>query len=145
MSAKDLKVLERRAVEAFNKGKTSAMAFMDEYFATNVVSHMADGTEIRGLKNTKEYNNAYYDAFPDMHWTLEDVVVEGDKTAVRYKVTSTHKGAFMGIPPTNKKVTVWQIDIHHIVGGKLVEAWSIMDSLGAMQQLGVIPKLGKAK
>jgi hypothetical protein len=143
MSTKDLKALERRAVEAFNKGKASAMTFMDEHFATNVVSHMADGTETRGLKNLKQFNSGYYDAFPDAHWTLDDIVVEGDKTAVRYTVTSTHKGEFMGIPPTNKKVTIWQIDIHHIVDGKLVESWAMFDNLSAMQQLGIIPKREK--
>ena len=116
------------------------MTFVDEHFATNVVSYTPNGTEIRGLKNLREYNNANYDAFPDLHWTLEDIIVEGDKVAVRYTITGTHKGKFMGIPPTNKKITMWQIGIHHIVGDKLVESWTINDSLSAMQQLGVVPK-----
>jgi predicted ester cyclase len=145
MSAKEIKALERRALEAFNKGKAAAMTFIDERFATNIVSHMADGREIRGLKDTKQFNSAFYDAFPDMHRILDDIVVEGDKAAVRYTFSGTHKGELMGIPPTNKKVTIWQIDIHRIVGGKLVESWSMIDTLGAMQQLGLAPTPGKGR
>jgi predicted ester cyclase len=143
MSAKDLKALERLALEAFNKGKASALAFMDERFATNVVSHYADGTETRGLKDSKQSNSMFYDAFPDMHWTIDDMIVEGDKVAVRYTWSGTHKGEFMGIPPTNKKVKIWQMSIHRIVGGKLVESWALFDNLSVMQQLGIIPKREK--
>jgi len=57
----------------------------------------------------------------DVHFTLDDMIVEGDKVAVRHTFSGTHKGESMGIPPTNKKVTIWEIDIIRIAGGKFVE------------------------
>ena len=71
------------------------------------------------------------------------MVVEGDKVATRCTMTGTHKGEFMGIPPTNKKVTVWAISIDRVAGGKFVEEWGTYDTLGLMKQLGIVPKPGK--
>ena len=73
------------------------------------------------------------------------MVAEGDKVAYRWTLTGTHKGEFEGIPPTNKKVTVWAISISRIAGGKIVEDWSRVDTLGLMQQLGVVPTPKKEK
>jgi predicted ester cyclase len=139
MSTKDLKALERRFVNEFNKGKAAAMAVIDELIATNNVSHTASGMDIHGLKGIKQIFNDWFDAFPDYHMTIDDIVAEGDKAVIRLTWTGTHKGAYMGIPPTNKKVTMWGIEIDRLVGGKCVEAWARMDTLGFMQQLGVIP------
>jgi predicted ester cyclase len=91
------------------------------------------------LKDFKQVMSELYDAFPDIHWTLDDMVVEGDKAVVRYTFTGTHKGTIMGIPPTNRKVTMWWIGIDRVAGGKFVEGWARCDTLGFMQQLGAIP------
>jgi hypothetical protein len=139
MSTKDLKALGRRLVNEFNKGKAAAMAVIDEMVATNFVYHSVTGEDIHGLKDYKQSMNELFNAFPDLHWTIDDLIVEGDKAAVRYTMTGTHKGEFMGIPATNKKVTMSVIGIGRIVGGKFVEEWDRMDTLGFMQQLGVIP------
>ena len=63
----------------------------------------------------------------------------------RFTLTGTNTGEFMGIPPTDKKVTIWVISIDRIVGGEIVEEWERMDTLGAMQQLGFMPTPGKGK
>jgi hypothetical protein len=139
MSTKDLKALERRVVAEINKGKAAAMAVLDELFATDIVFHAATGRDIRGLKDFKQFTSGLYDAFPDIHWTIDDMIIEGYKAVIRDTVTGTHKGAYMGIPPTNKKVTVWRIEIDRVAGGKFVEAWERYDTLGVMQQLGVVP------
>ena len=140
MSAKEIKALTRRIYEEWNKGKATTMAGIDETYATNYVFHSGIGSDIRGLKDFKQYMSAYYDALSDIYWTLDDMVVEGDKVAARWTFTGTHKGELMGIPPTNKKVTVWGISIDRISGGKFVEGWARFDTLGLMQQLGAIPK-----
>jgi predicted ester cyclase len=145
MSAKDLKALERHFVEEWNKGKAAAMAVIDEMYATNIVSHRETGEEIHGLKDFKQLVSGIFDAFPDIHWTIDDMVSEGDKVAVRFTLTGTHKGVYMGIPPTNKKGTMWEIEIHRVVGGKFVESWARLDTLGLMQQLGAIPTPGKGR
>jgi len=95
----------------------------------------------------KQGESEWYDAFPDMHVTIDDMVAEGDKVAARVTITGTHKGEFMGIPPTNKKWTISLITISRIAGGKIVEDHGQYDALGLMRQLGLkeIPTLKKEK
>ena len=139
MSTKDLKAIERRLANEFNKGKAAALAAIEELTPTNSVYHTATGMDIRGLKDIKQFFSEMFDAFPDFHMTIDDLVAEGEKVVIRYTMTATHKREFMGIPATNKKVTGWVIQIDRFAGGKYVEAWERMDTLGFMQQLGVIP------
>ena len=145
MSAKEIKALERRLYEECNKGKAAAMAVIDELYATDLVYHSSTGRDIRGIKDYKQHVSDMYSAFPDFHFTIDDMVVEGDKVAVRLTATGTHKGEFRGIPSTNKKVTVSMIQIDRVVGGKFVEGWSRYDTLGLMQQLGLIPTPGEGR
>jgi steroid delta-isomerase-like uncharacterized protein len=146
MSTKKIKALERHVLEENNKGKTAALAVMDELYATDFVMHgSTESEDIHGLKNVKQSMSEYYNAFPDLHYTLDDMVVEGDKVVIRCTGTGTHKGEFMGIPPTNKKVKLQAIAIDRVVGGKIVEEWGISDTLSLMQQLGVVPTPKKEK
>lgn len=78
-------------------------------------------------------------AFPDLHLTIDDMVAERDKVVARVRWTGTHQGDYRGIAPTGKQVTFTAITIYRIVGGKVVEVWEEGDSLGLMQQLGIIP------
>ena len=139
MSTEEIKALVHRYFEEWNRGKAAAMAVIDEVCATDFVCHRGTGEVVHGLKDWKQANSKFYDTFPDNHLTLDDMVAEGDKVAYRWTLTGTHKGEFEGIPPTNKKVTVWAISISRIAGGKIVEDWSRVDTLGLMQQFGVVP------
>ena len=143
MSAKDLKTLTRRFIEEWNKGKAAAMAVIDEMYATNFVSHGDE--DIRGIKNVKKSTSQEFSAFPDLHFTINDMIAEGDKVAARITMTGTHKGEYMGAPPTNKKITIRAIAIERFAGGKIVEEWGMTDTLGLMQQLGLAPKAKKKK
>jgi len=145
MSAKEIKALVRRFFEESNKGKAAAMAVIDELFATNIVYHGGGGEEIRGIKDYKQSTSESYNASPDLHFTLDDIVAEGDKVAVRFTLSGTHKGEIMGIPASNKKLTIWGINIYRVDGGKFVEGWERADTLGLMQQLGVVPTPKKEK
>ena len=145
MSAKEIKALERRWLEEWNKGKAVAMAAIDELYATDFVDHGATGEVTHGLKDYKQSVSEVYSAFPDVHFILDDMVVEGDKVAVRFTLSGTHKGEFMGITSTNKKVTIWGITIDRIAGGKFVESWVRYDTMGIMQQLGLVTKPGKGR
>jgi predicted ester cyclase len=80
-------------------------------------------------------------AFPDLHFTIEDLIAEGDKIVYRYSATGTHKGNLNGIEATGKPVTITGMVISRIVNGKVQEDWEQTDMLGLMQQLGVVPKL----
>jgi predicted ester cyclase len=83
------------------------MAAIDETFATNFVHHGGAGREIRGLKNYKQFINDLFDAFPDLHFIIDDMVAEGDEVVTGFTWTGTHKSEYRSIPPTNKKVTTW--------------------------------------
>jgi len=145
MSAKENKALVRRFVEEWNKGKAATMVVLDELFATDFVMHHGTGEEIHGLKDFKQHVSEAFSAFPDLHFTIDDMVVEGNKVATRWTLTGTHKGEFRGIPPTNKKVAIWAITIDHIAGGKFVEEWERYDTLGLMRQLGLVPTSEKER
>jgi len=82
---------------------------------------------------------------PDVHFTVDDIIAEGDKVAARWTSTGTHKGELMGIPSTGKKVMVTGIVINHFADGKIVDDWESYDILGMMQQLGVIPSPGQGE
>jgi steroid delta-isomerase-like uncharacterized protein len=83
--------------------------------------------------------------YPDLRFTIEDTVAENDKVVACWTFSGTHKGDFVGVPPTNKKISVDGMTIHHIAGGKIIDSVSNWDALGMMQQLGVVPPLGQAK
>lgn len=144
MSAEN-KALVRRWFEELNKGKAAALAAMDEIFATDLVFHSATGADIHGIKDFKQNFSNFFSAFPDLHFPIDDIVIEGDKIAVRFTTTGTLTAQFHGVPPTNKKMMIWAITIYHIAGGKIVEGWGREDTLGMMQQLGIIPTPKKEK
>jgi predicted ester cyclase len=81
-------------------------------------------------------------AFPDMQYTVEDEIVEGDKVVHRLIGHGTQQGEFLGIPPTGKQATWTGIAIYRIAGGKIAERWVNVDNLGTIQQLGAILSLG---
>ena len=82
----------------------------------------------------------FFTAFPDIHATIEDMLAEGDRVAIRVIWRGTHKGDFMGIAPTGNKIEMTNTAIFRIADGKWAETWATTDDLRLMQQLGVIPK-----
>ena len=141
MSTEANKVSVRRFYdEVFNKKNRAAI---DEFIDLHHVDHAAPPGTPGGLKGVKQTLNMYLTAFPDLHFTVEDMIAEGDRVVTRLTCRGTQQGAFMGIPPTGKQATVTAIDINRYAGGKSVEHWLEMDTLGMMQQLGVIPAQGQ--
>ena len=139
MSVEENKAIVSRATEElWNKNN---LAVVDELYATNFVSHdLPEVTPDR--KGYKQFVTISHTAFPDFHTTVEDIIAEGDKVVQRFTARGTHKGEFMGIPPTGKQVTITGIAIDRIAGSKIVENWANMDMLGMMVQLGVVPPPG---
>jgi len=81
----------------------------------------------------------FFTGFPDLALTVEFTITEEDKVAVRWTATGTHSGDFRGIPPTGKPINIAGVAIYRVAGGKIVEGWSQPDTLGLLQQIGVIP------
>jgi len=140
VSVEEIKALERRFYEECNKGRADAIAVLDELCSTDIIWHSASGQEIRGLEALKMSFSAGYSTFPDSHFTIDDMIVERDKVAARFTFTGTHKGEFKGIHPTNERVKVWAIAIVRFANGKFSEVWERYDTLGWMQDLGLVPK-----
>ena len=92
-----------------------------------------------GVESSRQFFIEEFAAFPDLHGTMTQVFAEGDKVASLVEVEGTHKGSLMGIPPTGKHVKWTVISLDRIADGKIAEHWSEMDTMGLMQQLGVVP------
>ena len=133
------KALSRRFLEeVFNKGKLNVL---DEIIAKDHVS-TGPGT-LPGLptgpEGQKQLVTVYRNAYPDVHFTIDEQIAEGDKVVTRWTGRGTHKGELFGIPATGKSSTVTGIAVDRIANGKIAESWGIFDQFGMMQQLGVIP------
>jgi predicted ester cyclase len=142
MSTEENKALVRRFYEeVLNQKNTAAI---DQIFDPNFVDHALPPGLPGGIEGTKQFFGIVLTAFPDLHFTVEDMIAEGDKVVARHAGSGTQQGVFLGIPPTGKHVTVTGIDIMRITGGKFVEHWDAVDNLGLLQQLGVVPATGQA-
>ncbi len=139
MSEENKAIMRRFYEDLFGSGDLSVA---DEIVATEFVNHNPPPGESPGREGIKEFVTLFRTAFPDIHYTVEDQIAEGDKVVTRFTMTGTHRGDFPGIPATGKPITVTAIGIHRLAGGKTQEAWFNSDLLGMMQQLGVIPPLG---
>jgi len=140
MSIEENKALAGRWLDdVWNKVNLAAV---DELCTTNFTfSYAAPGVsnDREGYKQTVIMLTS---GVSDLKVTLEDMVAEGDKVAVRWKGSSKHTGEFMGMPPTGKQLAITGISIIRIEGGKIVEEWGEMDMMGLMQQLGAFPAPG---
>jgi steroid delta-isomerase-like uncharacterized protein len=92
-----------------------------------------------GIEGVRAFFTMQFAAFPDSQIQSLDMIAEGDKVVHRMSGTGTHQGAFLGIPPTGKRVTWSFIDIWRVANGKIVEHWVEADMMGMMQQLGLVP------
>lgn len=141
MSTEQNKTIVRQMVEEiFNRGNISRV---DEFLASGFVEHEELPPGIPpGREGIKLLTTIFRSAFPDFKATIDDIIAEDDKVVIRMTWSGTHKGEFMGIPPTGKSVSFGVIDIIRIAGGKFVEHWGQMDRMGLMQQLGAMPAPG---
>jgi predicted ester cyclase len=83
--------------------------------------------------------------FPDVISTIEDLIAEGDKVVARWRSRATHRGDYMGTPPTDKEVEFTGISFYRIEGNKITESWTVEDELGLMRQIGAIPEPGQSE
>ncbi len=114
----------------------------EELFTPDFVDHDADDPiegRVSGVEGAKREVGVFFTAFPDMEVTIDEIIAEGDRVAVRGMLRGTHKGELLGIPPTGKTVNVWAWQTYRLAGGRIAEAWLNVDRLTLLQQLGVIP------
>lgn len=140
MSEEDKVVVRRLIEELFNTGDQD---IADEVLAADYVDHSPSHRGLPGPENLKRAVSEWRIAFPDTRNVVEELVAEGDRVAARWTTHATHRGEFMGIPPTGNRIAVTSFGIFRLSGGKVVESWDTFNVLEMMQQLGVrsLPEL----
>jgi len=143
MAAEENKETIRRWIEeAWNKGNIN---LADEIYASNYTAQDINDTNkvLRGPEGIKQSVIATRAAFPDIHFTIDHLIAEGDKVVGAFTIRGTHKGNLVGIAPTGKSVVFTAVDIWRFKSGKIVErCLASVDRLGMLQQLGVVPQIG---
>jgi steroid delta-isomerase-like uncharacterized protein len=81
--------------------------------------------------------------FPDVVSTIEDLIAEGEKVAARWRARATHRGEYVGVPPTGREVEFTGISVYRIEGGKIAQSWTVEDELGLLRQIGAVPEPGQ--
>ena len=138
MSEQDNKaVVQRYYEEVLNQRRPD---LLDDLAVEDYVEHDPFPGQGNGLADLKARVAGLCAAFDPLHFTIEDVIAEGDKVVVRWTNSGTNSGAFLGIPATGRDFGIAGIDIHVVTGGKLAEHWHVVDQLAQMQQLGLIPQ-----
>ena len=123
--------------EAWNKGNLDVL---DEVCVADFVQHRTPFPDYESLDAYKEYIEGTRKAYPDLKFTIKEIIVDGDTSAILFTFQGTHEGESMmfPIPPTGKQVTMSGCNIGHWVEGKVVEEWVFSDWFGLMKQLGLV-------
>lgn len=140
MPAEANKALVRRFFEEFfNQGN---LAIAEELFAADYTNHMLDPDWPRGPEGEKAAVSVNRAVFPDLRFTIEDLIAEGDRVVARLTQRGTQQGEVstpLGrIPPKGKHIAIDAIMIFRVTGGRLSESWGVFDALSAMEQAGAI-------
>ena len=125
------KAMVRRLVEGINAGN---MDVEDELFTP------------RAARRTKRLFAEFYSAFPDWREEIVELVAEGATVAGRFRCKGTHRGEFLGEPPTGKRMEVEEVFFLRVEDGKFVDFWALEDSMSRMRQLGLLsPRSGQPR
>lgn len=125
---------ERIWIDGLNRADISAA---DAVFATDCIVHITGiAAPLEGIGAFKEFISGMLQAFPDIHFTIEDQLAQGDRAAFRWRATGTHTGPLGAAPPTGKKIAVEGLIIDRVVSGKVQERWEQWDQSLMLQQLG---------
>lgn len=135
MQNDDRALMHRWFEEVWNKRREDAI---DEMFAADGIGYGLGSENIVGPEDFKTFHRAFVSAYPDLQVTVEDSVVEGDKIAVRCRVTGSHKGEGIGLQPTNISVDFTGMTIVRVENGKIAEAWNEFDFMKMYRTLGAL-------
>ena len=125
-------IILRSEAELWSKGN---LAVADQLYGPDFVCHFVAGMEWKGLQDLKHQVAATRIAFPDWNERVDDILVAGDRVAIRFTSTGTQRGEFEGMAPTGRKVSIREAAFFRVVDGKIVEQWGFADSQDLMQQL----------
>jgi steroid delta-isomerase-like uncharacterized protein len=135
VSVAENKAVIRHMIKELNNQN---LAVLDEAMADNCILRFPTGQEMN-REGYKQLLTELINAFPDIKATIDSIIAEGDEVAVRFILEGTHKGSFMGMPPTGKTIRVTEDYFGRFEGGKLIELRYLEDTLAFQQQLGISP------
>ena len=135
MSVENVAVVRSWFEEVWNKGRVDAI---DEMLAADAIVHGLGepGVDVQGADAFKAFFAKLRDAFPDVVFTVDQTIAEGDWVASRWTARATHRGDTLGMPATGRRISVTGMSMARIRDGQLVESWNNWDIMGLMQQLG---------
>jgi predicted ester cyclase len=129
----------RRFDDAINTGDLELISkTIDEVFQPDVLIRTPLPVQATGAQALKQVWAMLLQGLPGVHLTIEDLIAEGDKVVSRNSVTGTHRGEYMGLPPTGKSVTYNEIFIVRFANDRIAETWGVVDVLSQMKQLGMV-------
>jgi predicted ester cyclase len=129
----DPKETYRRIIDAVNRGDPDAL---DDPMAPDIVDHNPIPDQKPGREGFKQWMAGAKESLPDLFGTIEDLIAEGDLVAARVRWQGTHRGEWLGIRPTNRRVSFSAFHQVRFSKGRAVEWWGTADLLGALRQLG---------
>lgn len=133
------KAVMNRFVEFIN---TASENLAEELISPNAIFYVPGQPEpMKGPVGYLTIIKMMRSGFPDIQWSLEDIVVEGDKVAARFIMRGTHRGSFFGVPPTGKPIVVQAMNFYELSGGQIVGEHGQPDFLGLLQQIGAVPTI----
>lgn len=132
-SAANKALVRRLFDEVWNGGR---LELLDELIAAGYVEHGPAPDQAAGAPGVAARIGSLRAAFPDLRFVLEELVGEGAIVAARYHWQGTHRGSFLGIAPTGRRVAVRGMDFYRLAAGRLVERWENVDEFGMLSQLG---------
>ena len=137
MTEETNKIVMHRFLEFINSASES---LAQELISPDAIFHVPGSPEpMRGPAGYLAIIGMMRGGFPDIQWTLEEMVAEGDKVAARFTMRGTHRGTFFGVPPTGKTIAVQAMNIYRLSGSQVVEEHGQPDMLGLLQQIGAVP------
>ncbi|HTV10202.1 MAG TPA: ester cyclase [Candidatus Aquilonibacter sp.] len=135
------KLINRFVEELWNECRLDVA---DAIFAEDCVTHqLRSGAPVdpvsRGPDMIKEHVAGWIASFPDLHFSIEQMLSEGDRVVTHLLMEGTQQGTWLGIPASGKRMQIRMFTVHRVLQGKIVEDWVLVESLGVLQQLGVVP------
>jgi len=131
----NIELMQRWFREVWNEGKVQTI---HDLLAPDAVAIGQAGRDVmRGPAAFEAFYERLRAAFPDIHVDVEDAFGAGDKVAVRWVATMTHRGDGIGVPATGKSVRITGITIARFLNGQVIEGWDNWDQLGMLEQIGV--------
>src|SRR5271168_698180 len=136
MAQENATIVRRFVDEVITGGKIDSAA---QYVWEDVVEQVPLPGQGPGLEGLKDILRSMRSGFPDLVFSIQEQISEGDKVASRFEWTGTHEGEFLGVPATGRPVRVWGIVIDRLKDGRIKDTRIIMDTLGLMAQLRSLP------